>query len=278
MITRRSFVLGASATAALAACSLGDKKSVSTSESLIAFFDPNLAIVTGIPQRLPLGYGNKDGIPNIGGPKSLTFSFSGPSSQKPITAQKTSEGLPRPIWVPVATFTKPGLYTVSATAEQGTIETSFTVVDPDKFPVPGIGGDMPKFDTPTILNHRGVEPYCTKKVPCPLHLMTLTDGLNSGKPTAFLVSTPAHCKTATCGPTLDFLVAENDTYGDRINLIHAEVFKDEAATEYADIITDLKLPFEPVLFCVDKWGKIIDRLDGVFGAEELRSALKNLAP
>ena len=276
MISRRTFVLGTTATAALVACSSGDKKLTSTSESLITYFDPNSAIVSGLPQRLPLGYGNKDGIPNIDGPKSLTFTFSGPAAPKPVTATKTSEGLPRPIWVPVVTFAKAGIYTVSATTSNGVIDASFSVINPADSPVPGIGADMPKFDTPTILNHRGVEPYCTKQIPCPLHLWTLTDALNSGKPTAFLVSTPAHCKTATCGPTLDFLVAENATYGDKINLVHAEVYKDAAATQFAEIINFLKLPFEPVLFCVDKWGKIINRLDGVFSAEELRSALKSL--
>ena len=73
--------------------------------------------------------------------------------------------------------------------------------DPAQVTVPYIGSVLPPFDTPTVDDHRGVEPYCTlTPAPCPLHDVTLTQALASGKPVAYMVGTPAHCQTGTCAP------------------------------------------------------------------------------
>ena len=78
------------------------------------------------------------------------------------------------------------------------------------------GRRCPPFDTPTVDDHRGVEPYCSLTPdPCPLHDITLTQALQAGKPLVFMVGTPAHCQTGACAPALEFLVAARQRVGDR---------------------------------------------------------------
>jgi hypothetical protein len=103
--------------------------------------------------------------------------------------------------------------------------------------------------------------------------LTLTEALKLGVPVAYLVGTPAHCKTGTCSPALDGLIEVGSRIGDRAVFIHAEVYSDEAATVIAPAVKALNLTFEPALFVVDANGKIVERLDAVFDAKEISDAL-----
>ena len=140
-------------------------------------------------------------------------------------------------------------------------------------PCPTSGRLLPPFDTPTVDNHRGVEPYCTlTPKPCPLHDVTLTQALASGKPVAYMIGTPAHCQTGTCAPALEFLVKSHDRVGDAVVMVHADVYSDDAATTVAPAVTALGLEYEPVLYLVkdgtDRQGP--DRRD--LGSERARRA------
>ena len=167
----------------------------------------------------------------------------------------------------------PGNYALVVSG--GPIEgAAFSVLEPDQVAVPGANDSMPGFDTPTFDNDQGVKPICTRiPDPCPFHAMTLTEALKLGVPVAYLVGTPAHCKTGTCSPALDGLIEVGSQIGDRAVFIHAEVYSDEAATVIAPAVKALDLTFEPVLFIVDANGKITERFDSVFDAEEISDAL-----
>jgi hypothetical protein len=126
------------------------------------------------------------------------------------------------------------------------------------------------FDTPTVDDHRGVEPYCSLTPnPCPLHDVTLTDALASGTPVAYMVGTPAHCQTGTCAPGLEFLVAEHARAGDAITMVHADVYADNAATTVAPAVIALNVEYEPIVYLCTADGVIVDRLDGIWDASEL---------
>ncbi|MEY4796456.1 MAG: hypothetical protein RLZZ105_882, partial [Actinomycetota bacterium] len=125
---------------------------------------------------------------------------------------------------------------------------AFSVLEPDQVAVPGANDSLPGFDTPTFENNREVKPICTRiPDPCPFHAMTLTEALKLGVPVAYLVGTPAHCKTGTCSPALDGLIEVGSRIGDRAVFIHAEIYSDEAATVIAPAVKALNLTFEPVL-------------------------------
>ena len=112
----------------------------------------------------------------------------------------------------------------------------------------------------------------------PFHEITLADALASGEPTAFLISTPLFCQTAVCGPVLDLLV---DEAGRRptLNVVHAEVYADAVAkgnvigASLTEAVNAYALSFEPSLFVIDAAGMVVDRLDFVYDAPELRLAL-----
>src|SRR5215212_10890505 len=58
-----------------------------------------------------------------------------------------------------------------------------------------------------------------------MYQVSLDQALTNGKPTALLFATPAFCKTATCGPSLDVIQGLQKQYGDKVNFIHSEVYK-----------------------------------------------------
>src|SRR5207245_1877218 len=47
---------------------------------------------------------------------------------------------------------------------------------------PGPGGKAIAVATPTVADHRGVEPYCTDTPPCSMHAISLDRALASGRP------------------------------------------------------------------------------------------------
>ena len=106
--------------------------------------------------------------------------------------------------------------------------------------------------------------------------MTLTEALVAAKPVAYLVGTPAHCQTAICGPVLDLLIAEADTFPN-ITFVHAEVYADEAATVIAPAVDTLGLQYEPLLFLTGADGIVRHRLDVIYDIAELREKLTDVA-
>ena len=136
-----------------------------------------------------------------------------------------------------------------------------------------------------------------------MYQISLDAALASGKPTALLFATPAFCRTATCGPSLEVMQGLQKTYGDKINFIHVEVYKypfeqsvnlqeqtvaqatkenraftaAEANAGLSDAMVAWKLASEPWLFLIDAKGVIAARYEGGLTKEELGPALEKLA-
>lgn len=185
-----------------------------------------------------------------------------------VTAPIHSTGIVIPYWPIVVPIDQPGTFTLRLDGDDG-FGAAFQVSDPSTVTVPYVGSLLPPFDTPTVDNHRGVEPYCTLTPnPCPLHEVTLTQALASGSPVGYMVGTPAHCQTGTCAPALEFLVKSHARVGDKIIMVHADVYSDDAATTVAPAISALGLEYEPVLYLV-KNGIVADRVDVIWDQQEL---------
>lgn len=194
-----------------------------------------------------------------------------------LTAPRRDTGITVAYWAFRATLPSPGVYTLRAEGDDGS-GAAFQVFDPSAVAAPVPGGVLPRFDTPTVDDHRGVEPYCSlTPAPCPLHDVTLTEALASGRPVAYLVGTPAHCQTGTCQPGLELLVAAHARLGDTVAMVHADVYADDAATQIAPAVRALGLDYEPVLYVCEAGGRIVDRLDGIWDATELDEALARVS-
>jgi len=151
------------------------------------------------------------------------------------------------------------------------------IMDPATISIPLIGTSLPGFDTPTISNARGVNPLCTRTPePCPLHDITLNEALKRGKPIAYLVGTPAHCQTGTCSPALEALLEMRELVGDRLTMLHTEIYTDDTATIVAPAVEALKMTFEPALFITDAKGVLVERFDAIFDAVEITEAFTTL--
>ena len=116
-----------------------------------------------------------------------------------------------------------------------------------------------------------------------MHAVDLADARTEGKPIALLVSTPAYCQLAICGPVLDVLLDGREPFGDSLTSIHVEVYRSAAEVEagpvaaaLAPAVEGLNLIFEPCLFLIGADGRIVKRLDTIFDAVEIRQELTAL--
>ena len=136
-------------------------------------------------------------------------------------------------------------------------------------------------DTPTVDNARGVSPICTRKPACDMHQVTLRQAVASGKPTAFVIATPAYCQSRNCGPSVDELLTVETELRGKANFVHSEVFlNDQAQTLEHQVPTptfaEWGVQTEPWLFIIDRNGVIASRFEGGFTAGQIRAALTPL--
>lgn len=192
--------------------------------------------------------------------------------------QRRTEGIITPYYPLVFTPEEPGQYVAEV---EGADPVPFLVVDQAEVPLVQIGDPMRPVDTPTVDDALGVDPICTRAVPCPFHSVSLGEALEQGRPTVLLVSTPGFCQTDICGPVVDLLI---DAVGDRTDLaaVHAEVYVDPSEFSEGgfpattDTVNTYALPFEPHLVVADGSGTVVARLDITWDQGELRDALDQL--
>ena len=104
--------------------------------------------------------------------------------------------------------------------------------------------------------------------------MTLTEALGNGRPTVFLLATPAFCQTRFCGPAYEIMNELYAAYGDEYNFVHVEVFTglpDPAANDWqqAPVMSVFGLNTEPWLYLIDEAGVAQYRVEGLFTKEEV---------
>ena len=113
-----------------------------------------------------------------------------------------------------------------------------------------------------------------------LYSLTVAEGLDAGKPLVVAFSTPAFCRTATCGPQLDVIKDLQDFYYRDVNFIHVEVYDKPAEIEgnlpsapLAQAMIDWGLPTEPWTFVMDADGKVAAKFEAFATKDELEAAL-----
>lgn len=134
--------------------------------------------------------------------------------------------------------------------------------------------------TPTTENHRGVEPYCTRKPPCAMHDISLDAALKNGKPTVVILGTPAFCQSRTCGPEVDVVQAVAKELRADANFVHIEQYKDDEEAPARGILSPAaaawRLEEEPATYFIAPSRTIADRFIGPAAADEVRDAVRAL--
>jgi hypothetical protein len=287
-VSRRSFLLGGASALALAACGSDSAESSSDQTAstgttagdlaIAKVFSPTQAV--GVPLRLPLALADAEGALLDDVPTSIKvrYGIDGATTMSdPVDVRRHAEGIPRPYFPLVATFPTAGRWRIRVEANGTQADTSLTIVPRAQVPaVPGIGEKLISMRTPTTADPRGVKPICTRDPMCPLHAQSLDEAMAGGNAIAFIISTPAFCQTAICGPVLDLLVDRRDQLAQTVSFVHAEVYTDDTASTPTEAVQTYGLTWEPALFLAMPDGTIVSRLDYTFDATELDAELSRL--
>jgi hypothetical protein len=290
-VSRRQVLLGAAGTVLLAACGSSDDDDVSTDSSsttaaagqggILALLLPAEQPI-GVPLRLPLGLADKDGSFDVDLPSTATFLLRGPDGKTsaPMVVPRHDRGLPRGYFPLRTTFDKQGRWTIVLEAGKRRVETTLDVKPASELPsITAAGDPLPRIATPTSANHQGVNPICTRDPECPFHHESLDQVIGGAKPILLLVSTPAFCQVAICGPVLDLLVERQASLEEQgLAVIHAEVYVDKTAKATTPTVDALGLTYEPALFLAAPDGTVTDRFDAIFDAKELDEGIAQLLP
>ena len=286
-MSRRHLLAGAGALVVLASCGsdsstgtggsaaggAGTEPDPGTTGFSIAQRYPSNTFVPGTV-RLPISLADKGSFLKTG-PAVLNGRVLDANDKQiaTVSAAIRSLNMVIPYWAFNVQVDQPGTYTLRLDGDDG-FGAAFLISDPAQVTVPYVGSLLPPFDTPTVDNHRGVEPYCTLTPnPCPLHDVTLTQAMASGQRVGYMIGTPAHCQTGTCAPALEVLVKAHERVGDQIVMVHADVYSDNAATTVAPAVAALGLDYEPVLYLCGPDGIVRDRIDVVWDQTELDERL-----
>jgi hypothetical protein len=176
-------------------------------------------------------------------------------------------------------FERPGKYSVlavtSVDGKQIAAPGSIKVIARGADRIPEVGERPPAVETDTLASARGdIESIDTRVPPDDMHAESFAKVLGS-KPVALLFATPQLCQSRVCGPVVDVAQQLKARYGDRIEFIHQEVYKDnKPELGLREPLQRFRLPTEPWLFVVGRDGRITARMEGSFGLAAFERALK----
>jgi hypothetical protein len=176
-------------------------------------------------------------------------------------------------------FQRPGRYAVLAVTTVGgrqlAAPSQVTVISPGDDRIPEVGDRPPPVQTDTVASARGdVESIDTRVPPDDMHARSFADVLGK-KPVALLFATPQLCQSRVCGPVVDVALQLKARYGDRVEFIHQEVYRDNKPENgLREPLMRFQLRTEPWLFVVGRDGRITARMEGSFGLAAFERALR----
>ncbi|MGH8914903.1 MAG: TlpA family protein disulfide reductase [Acidimicrobiia bacterium] len=231
---------------------------------------------------------------------------SGPveASYLPIPGQDLDSGAltgpPEPVAGSVATgvyaaqdviFATAGFWEVTVTAETDgeTVSTSGAFEVLATSDLPSIGDPAPSTRQPLAgdpnVDPKAIDSRAGGETPIPdpeLHDITVADAIAKGRPVMIVVSTPTFCVSRFCGPITDSVHDLALQYGDRMEFVHLEVWRDFEANQLNPSAAEWIAPTpdtqggEPWVFVVDAEGIIVQRFDNVASEPDLLAAVENL--
>lgn len=157
---------------------------------------------------------------------------------------------------------------------------------------PALGSRMPPLDTPTAASAEEIRRISTDRTPdADFYRASVRQLLDAHKPFLLVFATPAFCKSATCGPTLDQVEEAAQPFKDRVAFVHVEPYQlrfdgtslqpvlggEPPDLQTIPIVEQLGLITEPFTFAVDRTGAIVAKFEGIVGRDELDEVLGALA-
>ena len=115
-----------------------------------------------------------------------------------------------------------------------------------------------------------------------LYRLTVAEAIESGLPTVVSFSTPAFCRTGTCGPQVEVLSTLRERHAGKANFIHIEVYDsphtvlDISRARLVPQMEEWGLRSEPFTFVLDREGRVAVKFESFVNADELGAALEAL--
>ena len=258
-----------------------DSRTLSLGARFADGFQAPTVFTSGSPQRAPYVLIGEEGWPITEGvPDSIELLVKEVNSEETIFGGKVSRHGERgviPYFPLIFNPPKSGEYKVEGKGLTG--HHRLLVAQPSDLQLIQIGQKMPSIQTPTMQNNLQINPICTKSSgPCNLHKESLDESLSKSIPTALLVSTPQFCQTDVCGPALDILVKQSELLGEKLSIIHAEVFKEPDNQNFSvtPVVGAFGLTFEPSLIVANSEGVVTSILHFAMDTEEVSEALSTV--
>lgn len=295
LLSRRAFLLASGAVVVGAACGSSGRASrvragsgkssgsaaSGTSAGLQALRVSSDVYATPSPQRFAFAF-TDHGRFVAGAPATVAFAVRGAPARAPQAATYRADGLPanRGIYTVEGSFPSAGVWGAEIRYGTRPVKLYFDVLAHPQAPI--AGQPALREASPTVTNPLGVDPLCTRTdangnpAPCPLHQVSLDQVIGRGKPVAVMFATPARCETRFCGPVLEQLLTVAPRYGDRVTLVHVEIYKNATDPTLVPTVEAWGLQSEPWLFGINGSGTVTERLDGAFATSEVTGLLDRL--
>jgi hypothetical protein len=195
----------------------------------------------------------------------------------------------RGFYIVTPTLTTAGTWGVAivatdASGKQTTARMQFSVDQTGT--TPAVGAAAPSVKTPTLADVGGdVTKISSDPKPDPsFYTESVDQALKAGEPFVLAFATPAFCKSAECGPTLDTVKAV--VKANPIRAINVEPYqltwtngRLQPVLANGDFVTveatnAYGIPTEPWIFVVGASGKIVASFEAVVAPDELAAAIK----
>ena len=244
-----------------------------------ALFDTARKQITGAPVAL---YISKPDGTAVRGPFAARSASLAVKPQYQAVSTKADPDAGTSIYVADIEFPSAGKYRVSAIAELdgrlvSTSSFGAAVVSGNEGEPPLVGELAPRIHTPTLADVSGdAERISTRNPPAEGLLKTDYADAYGKKPVLLLFATPALCASRTCGPVVDILEQVRAEYGkDDVAFIHNEIYRENSVDQgLRPEPAKFRIPTEPWLFVIGRDGRVVQRIEGAFSAEEATAALQ----
>ena len=192
-------------------------------------------------------------------------------------------------------FTAPGdwkaiFVTAAPGKPQEAIGVAFQVAE--KGVTVAVGDKAPASDTPTLASVGGdIAHLSTDPKPDPdFYQLSVKDAIAQGKAFVLVFATPAFCKSAQCGPTLDRVKKVKAEAPANVAFINVEPYQLQFTEgrlqpvldpynqlQPVQAVSDWQILSEPWIFTVDRQGVVQGSFEGVVSEQELRDAVKAIS-
>ena len=141
--------------------------------------------------------------------------------------------------------------------------------------IPEVGGKAPLIHTPTAQDVGGSLSKISTRIPPDTQNKVDFAEVLGKEPVLLLFASPRFCQSRACGPVVDVAEQAKREYGDKAAFIHMEIYNDNDPEKgVRRQVRDFHLPSEPWLFAIDRRGIVRDAVEGGFGLDLMRQAVR----